>query len=196
MYHVVNLLLLCFVSFRALQCDERQPTCSRCERLRIECHGAGQKRFQFRYAVTANSSPGPFKRDTWSPNHELIRLSPPPTTDVLRTVSSLASILRIEEPGRSILSFGSFFREIPRRMEQSPVLAAAAKALTHSASTYYAKAPTTLAVEHYGRALETLRVDVACASEKTQFVNIICAIGILCLASVRCDRAAGLQRDG
>ncbi|KAK2592634.1 hypothetical protein QQS21_009661 [Conoideocrella luteorostrata] len=167
---------------RKKKCDEKQPVCSRCERLGIQCLGSGEKRYTFRYALPSNTNSGSFKRDAWSQNGQAVRVSRPPCNEVSRIGSRLVSVLSVTDPGYSILSFGSFFGEVPRRMEHSLALTAASKVLTSSTSTYYTGAPSLQAYMDYGKALQVLRGDVASASTVSHYINIICAIGLLCLS--------------
>jgi hypothetical protein len=146
--------------------------------------GAGLKRYKFRYAMSSDAKPGSFRRDSWSPGDQVVKVSRPPSNDVSRTTSSFASILKVADPGHNILSFGQFFEEIPRRMGKDQALVAATKVLTSSARAFYTGGPAVLAFRHYGKALQSLRSSIAWAEDTTECINAIFAIGILCLSHV------------
>jgi hypothetical protein len=111
-------------------------------------------------------------------------VSRPPSNDVSRTTSSFASILEAADPGYSILSFGQFFEEIPKRLGQNQALITATKVLTSSAATFYTGAPTVHAFSHYGNALQSLRSCISSAQDTAECMDAIFAIGILCLSHV------------
>ncbi|KAH8803622.1 hypothetical protein F5884DRAFT_837409 [Xylogone sp. PMI_703] len=140
------------------KCDQQKPSCSRCMRLRIPCIGAGQQRYKFKQ-VHGSSSNGD--------NQQLLRPSSPsglisrsPSNEESSTIRAFIRTLEATDLRYDLCwGYGTFMREIPKRLGTNPALDAAADALT-SASTYLFSGEQSHmkpAMAQYGRALKTLR---------------------------------------
>ncbi|KAJ5650673.1 transcriptional regulator family: Fungal Specific TF [Penicillium longicatenatum] len=142
------------------KCDEKQPACSRCIRLKITCVGSGQQRFKFqqdkRFAFAVSSRPQVQKMDSDSPEaisnasefvsivamptkpepmH--IRLPPDsPTATLTNDLSSLANrFIKTINPSTDLRynlwwTFGAYLEDIPRRLGTNEALDRSIEALT------------------------------------------------------------------
>ncbi|KAJ5548181.1 transcriptional regulator family: Fungal Specific TF [Penicillium frequentans] len=142
------------------KCDEKQPACSRCIRLKITCVGSGQQRFKFqqdkRFAFAVSSRPKAQTRGSDSPEaisnasdfvtivamptkpeQMNIRLPPcSPTVTLTNDLSSLANrFIKTIKPSTDLRynlwwTFGMYLEDIPRRLGTNEALDRSIEALT------------------------------------------------------------------
>ncbi|KAJ5680342.1 hypothetical protein N7536_011481 [Penicillium majusculum] len=108
------------------KCDEQQP-CSRCYRLKVPCEGSGQQRYQFKNIKSTQRPKAKEKAIRVRSNLNIISQAPcnPLASRFIRT-------LDISDIRFDISFYGSFLKDIPRRLGESGVLDAAAQALVSS----------------------------------------------------------------
>ncbi|KAJ5193030.1 Cytochrome P450 [Penicillium cf. viridicatum] len=107
-------------------CDEQQP-CSRCHRLKVPCEGSGQQRYQFKNVKPTPRPKAKEKAIRVRSNLNIISQAPcnPLANRFIRT-------LDISDIRFDISFYGSFLKDLPRRLGESAVLDAAAQALVSS----------------------------------------------------------------
>ncbi|KAJ5610247.1 transcriptional regulator family: Fungal Specific TF [Penicillium lagena] len=149
------------------KCDEKQPACSRCIRLKIPCVGSGQKRYKFmeenRFPKSPNSDDGVVERRTLAMNQvQFFAASPSPTPSNGLTQLSTAFIHTIKRTTdlRYNLwwAFGMFLEDVPPRLGSNEALDHSVDALTSAhASFSINRVPSVDALAKYSRALKSLR---------------------------------------
>ncbi|KAJ5984064.1 hypothetical protein N7481_006163, partial [Penicillium waksmanii] len=170
------------------KCDEKQPSCARCLRLKIPCVGSGQVRFKFQeekqystrvrkqHALSSGDSSGTLS-DTSSESPSQSK-SPPQTAFAPRSyppespqslpssdISSLAggfiaTIKRTTDLRYNLWwSFGLWLEDIPKRLGTNEALDRAVDTLTTAHSNFSCnRAPSVEALAKHARALRTLSV--------------------------------------
>ncbi|KAK3290819.1 uncharacterized protein B0H64DRAFT_48207 [Chaetomium fimeti] len=133
-------------------CDEAQPKCGRCVRLKTECVGIGVRRFLFKQdALTRYAAPA---RSTTSPR-------PAPSSETTRIAGALVHILEIRDIRHDIRSIGGkYFLDLPRRVGHlAAAYDASVAALVASYSALYGRGGgRTASLMRYGDALAATRV--------------------------------------
>ncbi|KAJ5759272.1 hypothetical protein N7520_006428 [Penicillium odoratum] len=190
------------------KCDEKQPTCSRCIRLKLKCVGSGQQRFKFlqekRFTVSA---PTVWKRQSYSPEtisnasdcvflvamptkpeHIHIRLPPSPPTATMTSVSSSLANRFIKTIDRSTdlrynlwWTFGAYLEDVPRRLGENEALDRAIETLTAAHAGFCGvnrQGATAEALTKYSQALRMLRVYLD-NRVHAQSSNTLCAVMVL-----------------
>jgi hypothetical protein len=148
----------------SLQCDLKQPACSRCEKLRIKCEGAGQQRFRF---VNIGVSSSKKSKTTL-----VVRTARPAAVlgnDKSRLSEALVARLQPATDLRYNLAFswGLFLHWVPRLIGRLDALDTAIVALIYNHTDYCMKSQNlspseplvdAVTVSHYNKALRELRV--------------------------------------
>ncbi|KAJ5577479.1 uncharacterized protein N7459_006443, partial [Penicillium hispanicum] len=161
------------------KCDELQP-CSRCRRLRVHCVGSGLQRFQFKHAEsTAVTTP---VHRTKSRAIVSTRQGPLPRISVQIPSNELAasfiSTLQINDIRYCLGYYGSFLRDIPRRLGTSQALDAAVKALVASYPFFHDRDFPPEALMYHGRSLSVLRESLNDPAE-ARSANVLCAVYLI-----------------
>lgn len=114
------------------QCDLRQPSCSRCERLRIPCVGAGVQRFRFvdgKKSVPFRSQQAPGALTAKRASFQILPRTPLNETELLAQ-SFTTRLNQSEDVGRSLAwAWGPQLLEIPRRLGRNKALDEAARTI-------------------------------------------------------------------
>ncbi|KAM0716155.1 hypothetical protein Q7P37_008669 [Cladosporium fusiforme] len=163
------------------KCDGQQPTCSRCLRLGLKCHGSGQRRFKF-IQIQDQAASRKSKSPENGQQQEIIKLSKPspiPTNEATKLVSSFVSGLGVKDLRFSLSCYGVFLPEIPKRLGTHPALDASASALICAYPTVYRREPSYEALEKYGRAMQALRVTLESPEHQSRIIEVLCAIYFL-----------------
>ncbi|KAH7311050.1 hypothetical protein BKA65DRAFT_441444 [Rhexocercosporidium sp. MPI-PUGE-AT-0058] len=163
------------------KCDQAKPKCSRCTRLEIDCIGCGQRRFKFvdesqsQLVVckpkSPTRSPRPnipaYERISWSPSNESTMI-----------MGAFCSALQITDVRYDLGVYGTFIKDIPRRIGTSVALDASVRAMTSTYSAVHTRSKTVDALEHYVDALEILRNTLSNPDEAGS-ANTLCAMYLL-----------------
>lgn len=171
------------------QCDQLQPSCSRCARLFIPCSGGGVQRYVF----LDNSGPGgkaqQFK-EFLSRRDALINAptqgigSIPPNSQGSMTALMVNKFSITDLRYDVSWAFGPFIHEIPRRVEHSVALDFAARTFVLSLppSPHTRRHPGSDVLENFSAALKETRLALAdpIASKST---NTLCAVYLLALCT-------------
>jgi hypothetical protein len=171
------------------QCDQLQPSCSRCARLFIPCSGGGVQRYVF----LDNSGPGgkaqQFK-EFLSRRDALINAptqavgSIPPNSQDSMTALMVNKFSITDLRYDVSWAFGPFIHEIPRRVEHSVALDFAARTFVLSLppSPHTRRHPGSDVLENFSAALKETRLALAdpVASKST---NTLCAVYLLALCT-------------
>ena len=164
-----------------VQCDMRQPSCSRCVHLRIPCIGSGRQRFRF-VGGTA------MMRGERKP---FVSIEPICLDTISRQIcgetsnlqSALALALQNENVAYDLSMWGTFLSDVPCRLGHNKALDASAKALIGCYDGFRADAISMDAIEDYSEALAVLRISLSNEQEAT-CMNTICAVYLLVICQV------------
>jgi len=183
------------------QCDQRQPSCSRCARLFIPCHGGGVQRYVF----LNNSDPkGKAKQfEQLLLRRDALEYAPMQTIDSIQPNSQDSmTALMVNKFSITDLrydvgwAFGPFIREIPRRIGGSVALDYAARtfALSLPPSPHTRRHPGSDVLENFSVALKETRLALA-DPVASKSINTLCAayLLVLCTASSHPSRVCGAQ---
>lgn len=166
------------------QCDQLQPSCSRCTRLQINCVGCGQQRYKFKEQfVVSRSTETRVEAATVSISSSSRRLSPNLSSDTLLALNGFISTLDIKDLRYDLTYYGSFFKDMPRRLGTNDALDASVSALTAAFPSVYAHQQSTEMLAKYVKALKTLRI---CLMDPTKAytANTMCAIYLIGICQV------------
>ncbi|KAL2062053.1 hypothetical protein VTL71DRAFT_6319 [Oculimacula yallundae] len=165
------------------KCDQKKPHCGRCTRLEIDCVGSGQRRFKF-----VDESPSQLalvkpKSPTQSPQKEITayeRISWLPSSDSSMMIGAFCSALEVTDVRYDLGVYGTFMRDIPRRIGSSVALDASIRAVTSTYSSLQTRSKTVDALECYVDGLEVLRKTL-CAHDPSQTMsaNNLCAMYLM-----------------
>ncbi|CAG7984541.1 unnamed protein product [Penicillium olsonii] len=172
------------------KCDEKQPTCGRCLRLKLTCVGSGQQRYKFKqdHRFSSNSNQGQMINFDSSSSHrresspvEIPRACPGNKTTFL-TGSFVGAIKRTNDLRYNLWwSFGIFLEEVPRRIGSNEALDRAVDALAASHASFCSRRSISVeALSKYSSALRTLRVYLDDSIQATSS-NTLCAVMVLLL---------------
>lgn len=153
------------------KCDEKQPACGRCLRLKVSCVGSGQQRFKFKqqqFSPKSNQSgqmtliPILISRSrSTEEKHsvEIPRTCPSNSTTLLMN-SFVGAIKRSTDLRYNMWwSSGIFLEDVPRRLGSNEALDRAVDAVTTAHAGFCTRQPvSTEALAKYSYALKTLRV--------------------------------------
>ncbi|KAI2717879.1 transcriptional regulator family: Fungal Specific TF [Penicillium roqueforti] len=150
------------------KCDEKQPECGRCLRLKVSCVGSGQQRFKFKeqqFSPKSNRS-GQMTLTSRSKSTEKVIFSfeiprACPGNSMMSLTNSFVGAIKRSTDLRYNLwwAFGTFLEDIPRRLGSNEALDHAVDAVTTAHAgfcTGQSVSAETLA--KYSYALKTLRV--------------------------------------
>lgn len=186
------------------KCDLLRPACSRCQRLKIPCIGAGTKRYKWTIETTDRTqtriSVSPGVEQTSSSSSTKSSISPPDTSlsrQISRSPSNSQTVLTstlIDKAHLTINSdlrynltwaYGTFIQQVPRRLGSNAALDAAATslALSHVRYSLGRRDVTPAEITAYGHALSVLR---GCLDDKmvARESNTLCAIMLLLVVQV------------
>ncbi|KAK2612207.1 hypothetical protein QQS21_001783 [Conoideocrella luteorostrata] len=162
------------------KCDQAKPSCSRCSRLDIACIGVGKQRFKFKDHSAAFIVVD--KRVTRRPTISLTsrKGDPPraPSSNISITVGMLVSVLEVTDPGYDVFSFGSFIKEIPKRIGHNPALDAAASAFASAVKGARSKQRSVESLRKYAISLQAVQNTIN-DPEKTYSAETLCAIYLI-----------------
>jgi hypothetical protein len=176
------------------QCDQAQPSCSRCVRLKIKCIGSGQRRYKWvdeSSPSTSNSTPE--DEDTLETEHQVVLqakehthryISMSPSNEMTIVTGAFFSAFEIKDVRYDLSTYGEFLKDIPRRLGSSPALDASVKAFTNSCSLVHSRQASTQAYESYIDALKALRDDINNPKEAGS-ANTMCAVYLIMICQVR-----------
>lgn len=176
-----------------IQCDQATPRCSRCERLDLECIGAGVQRFKFKSHNAMQVAPtrSQTRSPSCSTSSGTIELTPIPNNTVDRLLGELVYITSSATSLRYnfVYAYGGFLLQIPQHLGVNEALDASTKAVISAYTGFcrgdVAVTPRTLLL--YSRALAALRLCLddpakACSSETLSAVMIL----MICQVSTSC----------
>lgn len=167
-----------------MQCDQATPRCSRCERLDLECVGAGVQRFKFKShnMMQVSLSRSRTRSPTDSTGSAPVELIAMPHSQVDHLLGELIYITSTTTSIRynCVYAYGSFLLKIPQHLGINEALDASTRAVI-SAYTGFCRGdkavvPRTLLL--YSRALAALRhclddPEKACSAETLSAVMIL-----------------------
>jgi hypothetical protein len=182
------------------KCDERQPICSRCQRVGITCVGSGAKRFKWQIETTKRT------KAKGCPNTSITIVrttsSTPAYDDPLvrqicrgpsnaQTVLTMTLIDKVHLTKDSDLrynltwAFGDFIQDVPRRLGKNAALDAAATslALSHVRFSNGRKDAAPEELTAYINALSVLR-NCLNDSNVARDANTLCAVMLLLFCQV------------
>ncbi|KAK3944423.1 hypothetical protein QBC46DRAFT_374280 [Diplogelasinospora grovesii] len=135
------------------KCDQARPACSRCKRLRIPCVGCGERRYKF------------INQSTGSPSATSRAAQPacqgvPATPSNQRTIvaDAFLSALKVTDVRFDLSIYGSFLKDIPKRLGTNEALDASVEALTTALPWIQSRRETPEMFDRYAHALKTLRL--------------------------------------
>lgn len=173
-----------------LQCDQRQPSCSRCARLNVKCSGAGVQRFVF----IGNAGPQDKEKEK-QPKHAGRRTSKKARVQTLNEISpniqeSMTALMVHKLSVKDIRydvgwAFGTFVSDIPKRLGRSVALDSATRAFVLSLppSPHTRRQPGSDALENFTAALKATRLALAHPTE-SKSIDTLCAAYLLLICQV------------
>ncbi|OQE47117.1 hypothetical protein PENCOP_c001G03365 [Penicillium coprophilum] len=149
------------------KCDEKQPACGRCLRLKVTCVGSGQQRFKFKQeqfsAKSNRSSQMTVISRTQSAEKKNNSFGTPqmcPSNGMTSLTSSFVGAIKRSTDLRYNMwwSFGIYLEEIPPRLGSNEALDHAVDAVTTIHAGFCTRQPASVeALAKYSLALKTLR---------------------------------------
>jgi hypothetical protein len=104
--------------------------------------------------------------------------------DVTSTTGAFISTLEISDPKFSVLGFGPFLIDIPRRLEQSRILRTAAMAFSSAVTAVHSRQSTVQAFKDYGAALTCMRSSFINDPIQVTKTETLCGVYLLMLSQV------------
>ncbi|KAL4750565.1 hypothetical protein BDW72DRAFT_203832 [Aspergillus terricola var. indicus] len=165
------------------KCDEAKPVCTRCARRKIECVGAGEKRYKFMEEDPAIARKRVLTRqDAPEVRKEVVRrIAVNPTNSVALLGQRLVAAMKPQTSLRYNMAwaFGGYLVGVPQRLGVNEALDAAVDALVTAHQAYAAcKEITVGSLTKYSRALSALRQclddSLTAGSSET-----LCAVSVL-----------------
>ena len=173
------------------QCDQLQPSCSRCARLLIPCSGAGVRRYVFvDHSRPEGKSKGQSKQ--LSPCRGALKALPQVVNGISPNRHETMTALMVNKLSVKDLrydvgwAFGPFVGEIPKRLGRSVALDAAARTFVLSLppSPCARKQPESSILENFTVALKATRLALAHPVE-SRSIDTLCAAYLLMICQVR-----------
>ncbi|KAM0228674.1 hypothetical protein ACHAPO_010535 [Fusarium lateritium] len=170
------------------KCDQAQPTCSRCARLKTTCVGSGVKRFVFK-----SENQQAAKKASQAVVITRTNPTPAPVLSNEKTLISgkLVHILNLDDPAYDISTFGLFVVDLPRYVGSSKSLDAAINAFVAGFGTLKNKTMSKIfALDRYVYAIKMLRetmTDPVLANTKDN----MCSIYLIAICQVSLHRPEG-----
>ncbi|KAH8901311.1 hypothetical protein GQ53DRAFT_5022 [Thozetella sp. PMI_491] len=137
------------------KCDQSQPSCSRCTRLRIACVGCGERRYKFLGATQVDFTSSRARGQRTQP------VSRPPSNDMTLAASGFVAALQVTDSRFDLMVFGRFVGDIPRRLGTNEALDASVVALAAAMPSVYTHSETPQMYNAYANALKALRVSLS-----------------------------------
>ncbi|GFF24757.1 uncharacterized transcriptional regulatory protein C1327.01c [Aspergillus udagawae] len=198
------------------KCDEKQPTCGRCLRLKIPCVGSGQQRFKFqeekRFTEQVRREHNSVALSTASKSNisssngtplppsggQFLFIHAKPSNSTTRLAEAFTQAIKRSTDIRYNLewSFGIFLEEVPRRLGTNDALDRAVDAVTSAHTDFCNRQPGSVqALTKYSAALRTLRVylDDPVHAQET---NTIAAVMILLICQTILGQTTTQQWSG
>ena len=176
-------------TYQTSQCDQLQPSCSRCARLLIPCSGAGVRRYIF---VDHSAPEGKTKqskqsvcRSTFEQNQQQVISNIPPNYQESMT-AMMVNKLSIKDLRYDVAwAFGPFVSEIPKRLGRSVALDSAARTFVLSLppGPHTRRHPGSDILESFATALRATRLALA-HPVKSKSTDTLCAAYLLMICQV------------
>ncbi|CAG7968232.1 unnamed protein product [Penicillium salamii] len=172
------------------KCDEKQPTCGRCLRLKLTCVGSGQQRYKFKQEHRFSSHSNQDQIIKFDSSSSSGKSTPPfeipqtcPGNNITFLTGSFVGAIKRTNDLRYNLwwSFGIFLEEVPRRIGTNEALDRAVDALATAHASFCSRRSVSIeALSKYSSALKTLRIYL---DDPIQAIssNTLCAVMILML---------------
>lgn len=156
------------------QCDQLEPSCSRCTRLRAPCVGSGQQRYKFVDETVGLPCV----------NSDAAHMQMVPSNRFTVMTSSFLAALGVTNPRFDLRIYGEFMKEIPRRLGSNSALDATVYALTAAFASIPQNQPSAEAIDRYGRALKSVRL---CLMDpiRRKSPDTLCAMYLIMILQVR-----------
>jgi hypothetical protein len=166
--------------------------CSRCARCKIACTGCGQQRYKFKEQKVVVRTTG--MRRAKAPVSAVRALSRSPSNGTTTIGSAFIFILEVTDLRYDLSCYGSFLKDIPKRLGSNTALDASVNVLTSAFSSLYTRQQSLETLSRYVNALKALRI---CLDDPSQAwtANTLCAIYLLLICQVRtitlnqCDKS-------
>ena len=178
------------------QCNLANPACSRCARLRIQCIGAGERRFKFKdqtVVMRPSKHAGKLVQQRTAVSTRKLEfdqsddaLSFVPYSETMRIANAFISTLEISDLRYAVSYYGAFLKYVPQRLGINQALDASVLALAGASSCIRTRQNSTQVLVQYGDALKALRL---CLSDpvKAQSPETLCAIYLVMICQVSFD---------
>ncbi|CEI63698.1 hypothetical protein FVEN_g6819 [Fusarium venenatum] len=173
------------------KCDQAQPICSRCARLKTACVGSGVKRFVFK-----SENQQAAKKVSQAVVITRTNPTPAPVLSNEKTLISgkLVHILNLDDPAYDISTFGLFVVDLPRYVGSSKSLDAAISAFVAGFGTLKNKTMSKIfALDRYVYAIKMLREtmnDPVLANTK----DSMCSIYLIAICQEWLGHASGYTK--
>ena len=172
---------------KSTKCDQSQPACSRCVRLKIACIGSGERRYKFKQEMIVSITAKVHAAQAFESSFS--GLSPTLSNEATRAIGGFISILDVTDPRYDLVCYGGFLKDIPRRLGTNRALDASVDALTSAFSSLYTREHSSAALATYGHAVYVLRI---CLDDPSmaRSVETLCAIYfiMICQVSIAFDQ--------
>ncbi|KAL6240331.1 hypothetical protein RBB50_012769 [Rhinocladiella similis] len=170
------------------RCDQKQPACDRCVRLRIQCHGSGAPRYKFKEYKVA-----PLPAIETGQDQGVMVICRSPSNEITRLSSSLVEQIGVDDPRYNlILACGQFLEDIPRRLGCNSTLDAAVDVFTASVPYVLTRRQSPQMFRKYGIALRELRTILGNpATSRT--ASTLCAIYLIWICEAWISKAGDEQ---
>lgn len=104
--------------------------------------------------------------------------------ELTSTTGAFISTLQITDPKFSVLGFGPFLEDVPRRLEKSPILRTAAMAFSSAVTAVHSSQTTVQALKDYGTALTCMRNSFINNPSEVTKTETLCGVYLLMLSQV------------
>jgi hypothetical protein len=183
------------------KCDQLQPSCSRCKRLKVECVGGGQRRFKFvepkgpgSAAVSERSRSSTPKSTSRRTSENSLTLVP--SNDVSTLVNTFVVSIDPSTDDRFNLmgAYGQFMKYIPSRLGMNKALDASVEALSEAHINLRTQCGVTpAALSKYANALQQMRLTLS-DQKQAYSTETLCAAMILSITQVRSENCIETAR--
>ncbi|KAM3420246.1 hypothetical protein BST61_g3535 [Cercospora zeina] len=160
------------------KCDQNKPRCSRCERLRIPCAGAGVQRYKF-FVVNGKRGSGATRLTVSHTTGPSNSITATPQNAATSLVMELVDKISIDDVRYDLcFTYGPILKEIPKRLGENAVLDASVSALMATMSDLATRRNTNERYKRFGNALSALRTSLQDPITAYSSMNL-CAIFII-----------------
>lgn len=177
------------------QCDQLQPACGRCHRLRVQCTGRDTVQYRFKHQfvdgvsksgrasqdqqpLARSTSPRAVARHQILKNRPLLPLVKSPTNETTYSLSGFVSILEITDPRYDVFSMSHWLGDLPKRFGSNRALDAAMQGVIAAFPCLYSRTITQRAVSAYEEALKYTRLSLGDARTNVD-TECMCALFLL-----------------